>query len=172
MQTVKDTGADLVGLGAVLLVNDQNGGVWETNYFLTAHAAAGLVFCSYWNDCFRLLVPASLSGDVREMMTGQYCIVTRGHEEKTGRVMYEFLFEDNSSSPFCVIIEEEAFLGLVPGKGSLCRSDLSLSIWLESDDCKHPSCGGSMLARFRAADRVPCLKPWPAGGPLDGAEIP
>lgn len=171
MQAVKDPGADLAGLGAILLVNDQTAGIWETNYFHTPNSAAGLVFCSFWRDCFRLLVPASLAGDVQEMMTGNYCVVTRGRSDISGRMMYEFMFEDNSSSPFCCVIEEAAFLGGVPGAGALCRSDLSLSIWLEDpSDKNHPTAGGSMLARFRASDRVPYLKPWPAGGADDGAE--
>lgn len=162
--------AELAALGSIMIQNDDHSGIWSTNYFRTEHAAVyGLIFCSISARCFRLLLPASQAAAVSEMMTGDYCVVTRGYHRRAGRMMYEFMFEDESNSPFCIHIEEDALLGFRPDmKRDIMRSDLTLSIWLESEDKDHPVCAGSMLARFRAAD-LPCLKPWPVGGADDGA---
>lgn len=79
----------------------------ETNYWATENAARGLYYLTTNAGCMRLLVPQSLAHparmepmirDVREV------VLTRGRFEGQDNTV-EVMFEDDSLSPFCILID-------------------------------------------------------------------
>ena len=142
--------------------------ITATNYFESPHATVrGLAFCAINAGAFRLLIPAAMEPTIPEMMTGRYCIVTRGWHSGLSRKMLEFLFEDGSQSPYVLHVEEAQCDRVPDTREDIMRSDITLALWVRGAD-GHPVMAGSMPARYRAAP-LPCLKPWPTPGPNDGS---
>jgi hypothetical protein len=156
-------------MSAFLSISNDGPLITATDYFEAPHATVrGLAFCSINAGAFRLLLPSALESAIPEMMTGRYCIVTRGWHSGLSRKMLEFLFEDGSQSPYVIHIEEAQCDRVPDTREDAMRSDLTLSIWVAGEaNGRPPVMAVSMPARYRAAP-LPCLKPWPEGGPEDG----
>lgn len=141
--------------------------ITSTNYFESPHATVrGLIFCSINAGAFRLLIPPQMESAIPEMLTGKYCVVTRGWHSGLSRKMLEFLFEDGSATPYVIHVEEAQCDRVPDTREDAMRSDLTLSLWTLGEYGR-PVMAGSMPARYRAAP-LPCLKPWPMGGADDG----
>ena len=76
----------------------------STDYWLTEHAKAGLVYLTGNAGALRLLVPAAALGMLAEMRTGQRVTIERSlHSGAAGCV--DIVFEDGSNSPFSVAVD-------------------------------------------------------------------
>lgn len=127
--------------------------VVATNYFTTEHARLGLIYLSINASAFRLLVPSTCQPI--DAMGAKYIIVTRGKwPEKDWRECFEFVWEDESDSPYHLIIETKN-ADRLPIDSDVGCTDLrcigyapDLSIVFD------------LPARYRTAKRIPHLKPW------------
>lgn len=137
-----------------LIAIENNGPlVTATNYFASEHARLGLIYVSVNAGAFRLLIPSNTTPI--ESAGAEYVIVTRGKWPAKGwRECLEFVWEDNTDSPFFQIVETQMAdrLPLADDDG---RTDLrcigyapDLSILFD------------LPARYRITPRVPYLKPW------------
>lgn len=73
-------------------------------------AAAGLVYCSWNAGAIRLLVPPSAEHFISEMHTGHEVLITQGPWRRERRPhALELLWEDESDTPFFLLIAEAQF---------------------------------------------------------------
>lgn len=132
--------------------------ILETNYFSSDLAQRGLAFLTINANTFRLLTPDSMQSHVDEMLGAREVIITRGLWSPKAGVdvdAYELLFEDDSDTPMAVYImveQSDRLLGAKDRTGNtLLRFDLIMA------PCRVVL---SLPARFRTADRLPCLQAW------------
>ena len=127
--------------------------ITETNYWDGAHSRAGFYFLSWNAGVARLLVPDVRAGDLRDMRTAQYVIVSRGPwPEQDGREGLELLFEDGSDAPFCLHLSAEQCDRLLPDADQ--GAGFSVVAWTRSGKF------ASWPGKYRKVTRIPCLEPW------------
>lgn len=133
----------------------------ETNYWQSKYAARGDVFLSINAGCFRLLVPqapASSNVCLQDIWSAEVVLVSRGPwPEAQAHDALEVLFDNGSeaSSSLQMAANQCDRLPLANG----CDLPGTLPRWrcmVYTEDgliCDLP-------ARYRLADRIPCLKGW------------
>ncbi len=132
----------------------------DTNYWDCPLAADGKVFCSVSCGTFRLLVPPSLETLIEEIGVVECVIVSRGMWTEFGKMGFEFLFEDNSDTPYSIQTLENQVIPM-PAKGDHGRTDLKFDIYIKSK--KNPIL--SLPCRFRNTKSIPCMKKWEEATP-------
>jgi hypothetical protein len=135
----------------MLRVENNGQDIVSTNYFETDWARGGYVFLSMNAGAFRLLLPPVQEPELLEMEKSSYIVVSRGPwEEMKNRDAVEILFEDGSSSPYCLHIGIEQ-VDVLPDRR---RDDLIFSVWTaKGKSLERPG-------RFRKTKRIPWLKKW------------
>jgi hypothetical protein len=89
---------------ALVIAND-GARLVETNYWQTDNARVGLMFLTTNAGCTRLLVPPSQVHSIPDMTRNvREVVLTRGEWRGTPGCI-EVMFEDGSSSPFCLHID-------------------------------------------------------------------
>ena len=125
----------------------------ESDYWDSEPAHKGLFFASFNAGHLRLLVPDSLHSTISEILTGKYAVVTHGLYSQSGRYLYEIMFEDGSSSPYCLMISPSQF-DREFSIAEAASQDRKLIVYRRG--CVEVT---RMPVFFREAARLPCLKP-------------
>jgi hypothetical protein len=123
-----------------------------TNFWDSEIARNGFVYMSWNAGVARILVPDNLKNYVREMKTGQYCIISQGPWLVPESPSIELLFEDHTSAPFSLQISPAQI-----DRFNACADrdeDFYVSVWTR---------GGMKLrmpGKFRKVEDLPSLQPW------------
>ncbi len=88
------------------------------------------------------------------MVQCEYVIAYRLKSIRPGKYVIEFLFQDNSQSPFCIFMTPEACLGPFPQADTRMTTKRELTIWTEG---LHKVAELPLYIRY--APRLPWLKP-------------
>ncbi len=124
----------------------------DTNFWQTEMASRGIVYLSFHRDTFRLLLPAALCPCLAGMRTAFECIVSRGPWPAVGKSdALELLFEDASSSPFCLHFGVEQ-CGCLPSHDAMPAPVLSCAVYTAPNDIAL-----EMRAYYRRAPSLPYL---------------
>jgi hypothetical protein len=135
--------------GNVVIIQNDGQKITKTNYWQSEHAENGYFYVSVNAGCYRLLVPHSKQNEIAEMKTASSVVISRG--QWNGKDAFEIMFEDNTSSPFCLYIVAAQWDRLP----------------LDSDTGRkgvfHVYFGGEIVLRFdevyyRKVEKLPCLK--------------
>jgi hypothetical protein len=119
----------------------------ETNYFDSQMGKAGMFYLGMNAGVARLLIPDCAIQWVKEMQTGDHCVLTSGIYQ--GQPSMEIMFDDGSKSPFAL------FLPLSNCDFQPRTSDVPfvISAWTRAGKV------GQWEAFSRMALRLPCLQP-------------
>lgn len=137
----------------MLTIKNKGQAIESTNYWDSTYAQRGLMYLSWNAGAARLLLPDTLKGELREMRSSRYVIVSRGPwHEHGGRDALELLFEDGSDSPYVVHLMAEQTDRLLPEDNQ--GGGFVVTVWTR---------GGEKLripGKYREVDGLPCLQPW------------
>ncbi len=135
-------------------IGNQGGELISTNYWDSAMAKAGLLYLSWNAGVARILLPDKCISLLREIKTGQYCIISQGPQIERNRNVssIELLFEDHTDSPFAM----QMGAGQVDRRVDCTKPQegFNVTVW-NSNGKLH-----SMPGKLRKATHLPCLKPW------------
>ena len=124
-----------------------------TDYWDSEQARAGFFFLSWNAGAARLLLPDSQKAMLRDMKTARYVVVSRGPwTDQGGRQALEFMFEDESDSPFCLHLVAEQCDRMLPENNQ--GGGFVVTVWTR---------GGEKLrlpGKYREVSALPCLDPW------------
>src|SRR5271169_5330468 len=143
--------------GLIIIENNETE-IANTNYWDTEHAQAGFVFLSINAGAFRLLIPDTKKQEIKEMMTAKEIIVSRGpwYAGKKPDAI-EILYEDFTDTPFSIQMGTEQ-LDRLPADWDRDRKGQAprwkFSVWTSEGKVLELPC------RYRRAEAIPCLKPW------------
>jgi len=142
----------------MLMICNKGQLIESTNYFDSENADRGLLYLSWNAGAGRLLVPDSLLSAVREMRDSQYVVVSRGPWVEMNSVpALELLFEDNSNSPFSLILSAGQTNRMLPSRDQ--GGGFYISVWTRTGmKFRHPG-------RYREVTHLPCLEEWAAEKP-------
>jgi len=136
-----------------IVMGNKGQAIASTNYFDSEHASRGFFYLSWNAGAGRLLVPDSQKRTVMEMRSAKYVIVSSGPWIEQGGVSaHELLFEDNSETPFVIIIPSSQCDRLLPATDEGAR--FYISVWTR---------GGQQLrlpGRYRRVASLPCMDAW------------
>jgi len=133
-------------------VQNDDAEIVSTNYWKSSMAEKGFYFLSINAGAFRLLVPERLKPVIQELRSAQYCIISKGPSlSPLYPYAIELLFEDNTSTPYHLILCERQ-LDRNPS-GSDAGRVFKFSVWTKG--CEKAL---EMDAYFRVVDRIPYLK--------------
>lgn len=124
--------------------------ITHTNYWNLEHAEKGLFYLSWNAGAARLLVPESQKPLIKEMKTGKFVIVSRGKFQ--GRDALELLFEDNSDSPFSILIVTEQTDRLIPDYEQ--GGGFVVTVWTKSGQKLR------LPGKYRVVETLPDLSAW------------
>ena len=122
------------------LITVQNHGalILQSNYWESDLAQGGKVFCSVNAGAIRILLPPARYGDLADMRTGKYCILSRGPWPDQGKAEgIEIMWEDGSDSPYALHLTPESF-DLLPGEPKAGR-EWVCAVYLAKDGRPHKS---------------------------------
>ena len=119
-----------------------------TNYFDSAHAAAGLFFMSWHAGTARLLIPASRLCALRDMQNATYVAVTRGRLAGVADCI-EVMFDDGSAAPYAIYLRPYQYDRTIPGDNSG-----GIDVHLYPQRGRPIACNGF----YRVVQRLPCLE--------------
>ena len=140
---------ELAKLG-VISVGNNGPRLVSTNYFDTPRAQQGYLFASWNAGALRLLVPDNQVHAVAEMRPAKNVVVTRGHHAAYGVELFEILFDDDTVSPFMVLLD--------PNNSDRQVGQENHGKPLDVHVYTREGCAGTWPGRFRLAP-LPCLKP-------------
>lgn len=122
-----------------------------TNYWDTEHA--GYFYLSWNAGAARLLVPDTRVGEIAEMRTGEYVILSYGPWTDQGsRPAWELLWEDGSDSPYAIHLVEEQTDRRPPVEDQ--GGGLIVTAWTRA------GLVATWPGKFRRVREIPCLQPW------------
>jgi hypothetical protein len=137
----------------MIVIKNAGQAISETNYWTSPQAEAGFFYLSWNAGAARLLVPAEQKATIRDMLTAEFCIVSRGPwAERDGQTAFELLFEDHSDAPFSITLLTEQSDRLIPERDQGAGFDVVL--WTAT------GMKGRLPGRYRVVDALPCLRPW------------
>ncbi len=122
----------------------------STNYWDMKHAQKGFFYFSWNAGAGRLLVPKMREPMIKDMLTAEFVIVSRG--DWNGREALELLFEDNTSAPFSINLVTDQCDRLIPETDQ--GSGFIVTIWTQAG--KQATFDG----KYRIVNKLPCLKSW------------
>lgn len=141
----------------VIEVSNHGPLITSTNYWSSALASAGKIFCSVNAGAIRVLLPAARYADLSDMRPSQYCVLSRGPwPEQHVAEGIEIMWEDGSDSPYALHLTADSF-DLLPGEPEPGREWLA-TVWTEKDGKPHKSL--ERICHWRREPKLPCLKPW------------
>lgn len=142
------------------LISIHNDGpdIVSTDYWGTPQAAEGYFYLSINAGAFRLLVPDSRAGEIREWASAREVIVSRGPWPQAGRAdALELLFEDGSEAPYSIHMGAEQIDRMPLATDADRAGDLprwTFSAWAPAGRALALPC------RYRIVKRLPCLRAW------------
>lgn len=142
----------------IIIIENAEKEIARTNFYDTQVSERGCYYCSINAGAFRLLAPPSKASAIKEMMTGKVCVVTYGMHRHYFRPMFEFLFDDDSDTPFALFLDDTQSVDRILPSYEKKRSDLVISVWTKGID-DSPNKAFQMPAFYRTGN-LPCLKPW------------
>lgn len=126
----------------------------SSNYWDTAEARAGKLIVSCNAGAFRVLVPLSQEGFLRDMATAVQCVVSRGPWPDRGLPDgFEILFDDSTIGPFALHLSPESFDRLPTAEN--VGDKWILSVWTRG-----PVKRLERPCAYRIVSEIPWLKPW------------
>lgn len=139
----------------MIAIENQGQKIVATDFWDSDLARAGYCFLSWNAGAGRLLVPDSQIAFLRDMKSARYVIVSRGvwHAAGGGDAL-ELLFEDNSSSPFCIHMAAGQTDRLLPDTDQ--GTAFTVTVWTRRGQQQR------FPGRYRRVGTIPCLKPWAA----------
>ena len=146
------------GESGLIVVSYEGQQLIATNYWTTELAAKGFFYLSANAGAFGLLVPKAQESTIAEMKTAQFCAITKGFSQQRGGNMFEMLFDDNTKTPFQLLLCEEQ-LNHEWIQGDVGK-EYRLDIYTIPASAKEPAVAHSMPCGVRNAVYVPYLKPW------------
>lgn len=127
----------------------------HTNYWDSEQAKEGFYYLSWNAGAARLLVPDAVKSSIREMKTGKYVIISRGPWKEHDDIdALELMFEDDSDSPFTLILAAGQTDRMLPETDQ--GGGFYLIVFTR---------GGEKLrlpAKYRKVAAIPSLEPWVA----------
>lgn len=124
-----------------------------TNYWDTEHAGAGYFYLSWNAGAARLLVPDTRVGEIAEMRTGEYVILSYGPwTDQGGRPAWELLWEDGSDAPYALHLVEEQTDRRPPEADQ--GGGLIVTAWTRG------GLAATWPGKYRRVREIPCLRPW------------
>lgn len=120
----------------------------KTNFWESEYNAKGLFYLTWNAGAARLLVPSGHRSMISEMKTGKLVVITRGLYQ--GKEGIELLFDDDSDSPFHLILSAEQCDRRIEGE------DEARPFIVYSEDGEEWQC----TVHCRVSDTLPHLEPW------------
>jgi hypothetical protein len=124
----------------------------ETTYFDTEMCSKGFYCLVHNNGKYFLLLPKWNEKVINEMQTGNHVVITRGSHEGH-KNSFEIMFDDNSDTPFSVILRDEQITRLSPLKEGWNGTFYVYSG--DIDECKLIFYN----VYYRISDNLPSLQP-------------
>lgn len=107
----------------MIYVGNDGPEISQTNYWQSEHAERGLLHLSPNAGVLRLLVPPNQEALLTEMRTGRRATIENSIQVPGNM---DVVFEDNTSSPFCVSMHRQQCSG-IPQKGNW-----KLAVWTQA----------------------------------------
>lgn len=140
-------------MNEIIVIKNDGPEITETNYFETANARRGALYLSVNAGAFRLLVPRSMEGEIREFETAREIVVSRGPRPDVGqRDAIEILFDDHTPTPYAVHIGANQ-VDRMPAASDAGR-EFDFSVWVDG-----PRCVLRSRCTYRAVKHLPWMKP-------------
>lgn len=137
----------------MLMFGNQGQKIVTTNFWDSDLARNGYVYLSWNAGAGRLLIPDSRRGFLREMKSARYVIMSRGTWPAAGIPDgIELLFEDHSSSPFCIHMGPGQTDRLVPEAEQ--GGGFFITVWTRRGQQMR------LPGEYRKVSSIPCLEPW------------
>jgi hypothetical protein len=138
----------------ILEVKNDGPLITHTNYFGSEHARRGKVFLSINAGTVRLLLPASLEGEIADMRGASEVILSRGPWPAQRRKdALEIMFEDFTDDPWCLHTTPEQWDRLPLDTDGL--AGWRLAVWVAG-----PHLALDLPLRYRRVPSLPWLRPW------------
>ena len=147
-----------------LWVENDGQAIRRTNYWQMPYNRAGKFFLSINAGAFRLLVPTSQEGVLRELRTATHAVISFGPMPSMQNAdMFELLFDDGTDDPFSLHLSAQA-ADRLPAREDEGRV-LTLTVWmhrvgLTTTERLRLRCG------YRRSYRLPDLRAWGGLEPL------
>jgi hypothetical protein len=94
---------------------DKEGFMTDTTYWETDACEEGSYHLAFNMDTYSLLIPGNKDEWLSEIVEADSVVITRG-SYKGLKDSFEIMFEDNTETPFMIIISDEQFTRLSPLK--------------------------------------------------------
>jgi len=138
----------------LLTITNNKGDIVDTNYWQTEWAKQGRLFMSSYAGTSRLLVPPNLRSSINNMRRGaKHVVISTGI--MCGRECVEWLFEDDTDTPFAIHIE--AYACDVLFRHDNTPREWKASVW-DKQNGLLIKCF-ELPAYWRHVAYLPCLKP-------------
>ena len=136
-----------------MLIQNQGQAIISTDYWDSEHAVKGFFFLSWNAAAARLLVPDCQESALREMRGAREVIISRGPcSFQGGREALELMWEDDSDSPYCILVTAEQTDRLTPDTDQ--EGGFIATAWTRE------GLQGRWPGRYRVVDSLPCLLAW------------
>lgn len=123
----------------------------ETNYFELPSTKCGLLHLAGTNKILHLLVPECQEHVIKEIKSGEYCVISVCTNAGDNQAAFDLLFQDNSPNPFTIRLpkSQSTIMVAVPEDQN---EQLILKVW--TDGLKKVI---EMPAYYRAVNNLPAL---------------
>jgi hypothetical protein len=143
----------------ILTIANHGPEIIRTNFFDLSEASFGKIFISINAGAFRLLVPPMKEGELVEMQTAKYCVVSRGPIEAMGLADgFEILFDDGSPTPYAIHLSTDCFDRLPLAQNE--QHEWTLSAWTAGYHGR-PHKAFERPCWYRIVPCLPWMKPYP-----------
>ena len=136
----------------MISIRNEGKEIVETNYWDSVLNENNKFFLSGNDGCYRLLIPEGMKGVIKDILTGKEVIITKGTIRDTWNEGLELLFEDNTDTPFHIIMALEA-VDRVPRR----VGEYDFSVWVSGEN-GIPKKVHSVKCYFRKHKTIPYLK--------------
>jgi hypothetical protein len=136
-------------LNNFIAISNAGADIASTNYFQSAKAFSGMLYVSWNASAARILVPDNQLSMIDEMKTGKLCVISRGRFQGTDAL--EFMFDDDSDSPFAVHIDMRNVDRAIKND----NKPFIVTAWSSKGKL------AEWVGKYRDVKSLPCLDPWP-----------
>ena len=124
----------------------------STNYWHSDYAKNGKYFLSWNAGTARLLMPSICINHLNQMKTAEYVIISKGFWPAQGAVGIELLFEDNTESPFLLVITSEQTDRILSDNDQ--GGGFEVVLWTDK------GIQLTLPGKYRRVARLPCMEEW------------
>ncbi len=123
----------------------------HTNYFELPSTKCGLLHLAGYNKIFHLLVPECQEQAIKEIKTGEHCVISVCKDAVDSQNTFDLLFQDNSPNPFTIRLPKSQSSVMVAVSEDQDEK-LILKIWTDGLEKVI-----EMPAYYRAVNNLPSL---------------